>query len=49
VKLAVPGKANCQLADGKTPETANACDCKATSSIIWIAGFHHYSGALRRS
>jgi formate hydrogenlyase transcriptional activator len=41
VKLAVPSQATCQLADGKQPETANACDCKATSSIIWIAGFRY--------
>ena len=41
VKLAAPSQATCQLAGGKPPETAHACDCKATSSIIWIAGFRH--------
>jgi hypothetical protein len=49
MKLAAPSEATCQLADGKPPETTNACDCKATSSIIWIAGFATNGGALRRS
>jgi formate hydrogenlyase transcriptional activator len=37
-------QATCQLADGKPPEIAIACDCRATSSIIWIAGFRHRQG-----